>query len=136
MTYRYCNSNLTFWTIFSVQHHIPVRTRRCLTSMRRRFNVMDVVWTSKRRRVLTGIVCFNFSWVELLDEDVKVHYHVTPSWLIAIDRKNILEQSPRYLMICCLEFGEFIYSLICRKNLCSITDLSKTFFENTQEVIG
>ena len=26
-----------------------------LTSMRRRFNVMDVVWTSKRRRVLTGI---------------------------------------------------------------------------------
>ena len=25
-----------------------------LTSMRRRFNVMDVVWTSKRRCVLTG----------------------------------------------------------------------------------
>ena len=27
-----------------------------LTSMQRRFNVMDVVWTSKRRRVLTGIL--------------------------------------------------------------------------------
>ena len=26
-----------------------------LTSMRRRFNVMDVVWTSKRRRVRTGL---------------------------------------------------------------------------------
>ena len=26
-----------------------------LTSVRRRFNVMDVVWTSKRRRVLTGL---------------------------------------------------------------------------------
>ena len=26
-----------------------------LTSVRRRFNVMDVVWTSKRCRVLTGI---------------------------------------------------------------------------------
>ena len=26
-----------------------------LTSVRRRFNVMDVVWTSKRRSVLTGI---------------------------------------------------------------------------------
>ena len=25
-----------------------------LTSVRRRFNVMDVVWRSKRRRVLTG----------------------------------------------------------------------------------
>ena len=25
-----------------------------LTSIRRRFNVMDVVWTSKRRRLLTG----------------------------------------------------------------------------------
>ena len=25
-----------------------------LTSVRRRFNVMDVVWTSKRRRVRTG----------------------------------------------------------------------------------
>ena len=27
-----------------------------LTSMQRRFNVMDVVWTSKRSRVLTGIL--------------------------------------------------------------------------------
>ena len=26
-----------------------------LTSVRSRFNVMDVVWTSKRRRVLTGV---------------------------------------------------------------------------------
>ena len=30
-----------------------------LTSMRRRFNVMDVVWTSKRRRVLTGVVWYD-----------------------------------------------------------------------------
>ena len=29
-----------------------------LTTIRRRFNVMDVVWTSKRRRVLTGMTCF------------------------------------------------------------------------------
>ena len=28
-----------------------------LTSVRRRFNVMDAVWTSKQRRVLTGIHC-------------------------------------------------------------------------------
>ena len=27
-----------------------------LTSVRRRFNVMGVVWTSKRRRVLTGVL--------------------------------------------------------------------------------
>ena len=27
-----------------------------LTSVRRRSNVMDVVWTSKRRRVLTGML--------------------------------------------------------------------------------
>ena len=30
-----------------------------LTSIRRRFNVMDVVWTSKRRRVLTGVVWYD-----------------------------------------------------------------------------
>ena len=40
---------LTFSIISQCAHDVV------LTSMRRRFNVMDVVWTSKRRHVLTGI---------------------------------------------------------------------------------
>ena len=36
-----------------------------LTSIRRRFNVMDVVKTSKQRRVLTGHVCMQCQFFTL-----------------------------------------------------------------------
>ena len=36
-----------------------------LTSVRRRFKVMDVAWTSKQRRVLTG-QCYHIQFVLLL----------------------------------------------------------------------
>ena len=49
-----------------------------LTSVRRCFNVMDDVWTSKRRRVLTG-VCnkMKIPKVSLIPNflDMLLHYH-------------------------------------------------------------
>ena len=41
-----------------------------LTSLRRRFNVMDVVWMSKRCRVLTGIFIPVGHWVYKPIEDI------------------------------------------------------------------
>ena len=40
----------TFYCTSQYAHNVV------LTSVRRRVNVMDVVWTSKRRRVLTGLL--------------------------------------------------------------------------------
>ena len=45
--------NLVF-VLIKTSKHAQYAHGVVLTSMRRRFNVMNVVWTSKRRRVLTG----------------------------------------------------------------------------------
>ena len=47
-TYLLSNLNVLYFPLY-----IPIRTRRCFDI---RFNVMDVVWTPKRRRVRTGIL--------------------------------------------------------------------------------
>ena len=45
-----------------------------LTSIRRRFNVMDVVWTSKRRRVLTGLLSTSLDNYIANQIELTVHY--------------------------------------------------------------
>ena len=56
------SSNLVIWLLDQIRyfliiistHHPQYAHDVVLTFMRRRFNVRDVVWTSKRLRVLTG----------------------------------------------------------------------------------
>ena len=78
--------------------------------MRRRFNVMDVVWTSKRRRVLTGLLTNmkNYLAIQLLSLLVLSIYYNLSSLLVSDQETQIMHR----LQDTILEYSETLHQVI------------------------
>ena len=78
--------------------------------MRRRFNVMDVVWTSKRRRVLTGLLTSmkNYLAIQLLSLLVLSIYYTLSSLLVSDQETQIMHR----LQDTILEYSETLHQVI------------------------